>query len=325
MSFESIKGHDKEIAFLKSSIENGRVAHAYIFHGPSGIGKRTTALQFAKALNCLTNTERLACDECIPCRKIASGNHPDIFILGAEDAGGSIKIDDIRSVIKNIALKPYEARKKVYIIDGADTMTEEASHALLKTLEEPISDSVIILVTARLNVLLPTILSRSQTVKFSALTADSAGQVLRDAYAVDGVRSRILASLTSGRVGEALRLNTDAFFSMRSSMIKGMSSGGVSGALRERVTKEDLSSYLAIMLTVYRDVLVAAAGAMDAVSIVNIDSIDDISAIAAKTSIDRLHEMIRYIVSIGVNVDQNANPRLALAVLDGKVKSMIEN
>lgn len=150
MSFEDIRGQDRAISLLKGSIASGRMSHAYIFYGPGGIGKSLVAMNFAKALNCLGDSESRPCDACAPCKKADASNHPDILLLKPEKEGGSIAIDDVRALIKDASLKPYESRKKFYIIDEASSMKEEAASALLKTLEEPPSDSVFILIVENL-------------------------------------------------------------------------------------------------------------------------------------------------------------------------------
>ncbi len=200
MSFKDIKGEDSAIAFLKASLKNNRIYHAYIFCGPNGVGKRLTALNFAKALNCAasngasddacdpstgsgSNPEHSqkvdACDNCGPCKKIDSLTHLDVSILRPAKEGGSISIDEIRALIKNISFKAIEGRKKICIIDGAESMKHEAANAILKTLEEPPADSVLILITENLKALFHTIVSRSQVVRFFPLGLKEIEEILK--------------------------------------------------------------------------------------------------------------------------------------------------
>ena len=116
MSFATFKGQDSAISFLKNSIEKNKLSHAYIFLGPEGIGKRLAAINFAKVLNCANSVSHEPCDACSSCKKIDASSHPDIFILKAEEEGSAIGIDEIRELIKNIYLRPFEAKKKVYIM-----------------------------------------------------------------------------------------------------------------------------------------------------------------------------------------------------------------
>ncbi|HLE18996.1 MAG TPA: AAA family ATPase, partial [Syntrophales bacterium] len=146
MSFRDIFGHEKQIAHLQSSMVQNRTPHAFLFYGMAGIGKRTIATAFAKALNCRAN-DRDACDACDACRKADRKNHLDIINLEAE--GQYIKIQAIRDLQERMKFKPWEGKKRVCIIDEADRMNDAAANALLKTLEEPPSANILILVTAR--------------------------------------------------------------------------------------------------------------------------------------------------------------------------------
>jgi DNA polymerase III subunit delta' len=217
MSFDNIKGQDRAIGFLRCAIQNNRVGHAYVFFGPEGVGKRLTAVNFAKALNCAAPKDGgpcdpstgsgshpkpvAGCDECISCRKIDAMNHPDFIVLSPEKDSALIKIDAVRELARDISLKPYEARKKVYIIDDAALMKHEAQNALLKTLEEPVTDSVLILVTGDISRLFSTIRSRAQEVRFFPLAADEVKEVLIGVHGIEKTRAHILAHISSGTPG----------------------------------------------------------------------------------------------------------------------------
>jgi len=152
---------------LDAEIKSKRLSHAYLFLGCQKEIMEKCALKFAKALNCLKQTGGLTgCEECISCRKIEHFNHPDIGHIHAEGISRQTKIEQIRNLRKDACLKPIEARKKVYIIYDADSMTEQASNCLLKTIEEPPKDVIIILIGLNLSSILPTIVSRCQIIKF---------------------------------------------------------------------------------------------------------------------------------------------------------------
>lgn len=152
---------------LDRIIKSEKLAHAYIFLGPQKDTMSDFALKFAKALNCLeTNSSFSSCQECLSCKKIEHFNHPDIGHLRTEGLSRQIKIEQIRALIKDAYLKPIEAKKKVYIIYDADSMNEESANCLLKTLEEPPKDVIIVSVSTNLSSLLPTIISRCQIIKF---------------------------------------------------------------------------------------------------------------------------------------------------------------
>jgi len=163
MSFNDIFGHDKQIALLKGFIEQNRLPHALLFYGMEGIGKKTTALVFAKALNCLRENQD-ACDDCSSCRKVDHKNHLDVVLLEAE--GQFIKIQAVRDLQQQMKFKPWEGKKRVCIIDDAEKMNDIAANALLKTLEEPSASNIMILISARPHQLPATVVSRCQQLKF---------------------------------------------------------------------------------------------------------------------------------------------------------------
>ena len=312
MSFDDIKGQERAVSFLKNSIALQRIANAYIFCGSEGIGKRLAALNFAKAINCPRPIGESGCDSCPSCAKIASLNHPDVFLASPEKTGGSVKIDDIRAIIEDVGLKPYEAKKKVYIIDEANSLTEEAANALLKTLEEPSADATLILITESPAGLLPTIRSRCQVVKFFALDCAIVKEILMKDHGLDEVMAHVLANISCGRMSQALRFKDGDFFRKRESMINALSSDAFSDLDFDKTSKIDLKALLDIMLIWYRDIMVTKTGDR---GVVNIDKMDLISRASEKIGFDKLDNVIRRIISTQIYLDQNANPKLAMAAL----------
>ena len=312
MSFNDIKGQDRAIFFLKNSIAHARVANAYIFSGPEGVGKRLSALNFAKAINCPAPVAGSGCDTCPSCVKINSSNHPDVFLTAPDKPGGAVKIDDVRAVIKDVGLKPYEAKKKIYIIDEANSLTEEAANALLKTLEEPSVDATLILISENPAGLPSTIKSRCQTVNFFALDGAVVKEILIKGHGLDEVMAHILANISCGRMSRALHLKEGGFFKKREGVIKALSSNTFSDLDLDKTSKIDLKVLLEIMLTWYRDILVAKTGER---SVVNIDKMDLVLCSSEKISFDKIDNVIRQIISTQVYLDQNANPKLAMAAL----------
>ncbi len=142
MSFAAIEGHEKPVTILKRALSNKTLAHAYLFSGEAGIGKKMTALALAAAVNCQNASEAGGCDVCPSCRKVATGGHPDIHLLVPD--GEEIKIDQVRQVQSDLALKPFEGMKKTLIVDGVDRMNAASSNAFLKTLEEPPGEALIV-------------------------------------------------------------------------------------------------------------------------------------------------------------------------------------
>ena len=332
MSFANIKGQDRAIAYLKTSLKNNRLSNAYIFCGPDGVGKFLTAMNFAKAVICANSVSHESCDGCPSCKKIDSFTHPDVFVLRPQNEGRQthglysertrgIKIDDIRRLIKDIYLKPFEAKKKVYIIEEAQSMKHEAANALLKTLEEPPTDSMLILITDNLKALFQTIVSRSQVIRFYPLKPAQIKEVLIREAALDETKASVLSRLSSGRLGKALAYTDEDIFQKRSSLINSVLKGSDAGLFFDDVPKEKIRLYLDILLAWFKDVLSAKAGADDSM-LVNIDKIDSISNEAKRLSFDYLEDVINNIILTLSYLDQNANTKLAMSVLALKINDI---
>ena len=176
MSFEDIKGHEREIQQIKNMLKNKRLPHALLFSGPEGIGKKKLAIKLVKYLNCQNPDEDqvLSCQECPSCLRIEAGRQPEFFIIS--DSDGSIKIDQVRNLNSLLSLKTSLSQYKAVIIDNCDLITAEAANSLLKIIEEPGEKTIFILITANENLLLPTIKSRAQRIAFKPLS----DQDLRD-------------------------------------------------------------------------------------------------------------------------------------------------
>ena len=160
-AIRKIYGHEKQRESFRTAVANNRLAHAYLFYGMDGIGKKVVANSFAQALVCLTGLPD-ACGVCSACHKAQHDNHPDIIAVQAKTQ--FIKIDDVRLIQEQVSFRPFEAKRRIFIIDEADRMNREAANALLKTLEEPSAANVFFLISSRHNTLLPTVRSRCQKI-----------------------------------------------------------------------------------------------------------------------------------------------------------------
>ncbi|WP_062350052.1 DNA polymerase III subunit delta' [Bacillus kwashiorkori] len=191
---------------LTQAVEKNRVAHAYLFEGKKGTGKKEVGLYFAKMLFCESLIHgHIPCEQCIQCKRINHGNHPDIHIM--EPEGLSIKIEQIRSLQQEFAKKGVESSKKFYMIVHADKMTRSAANSLLKFLEEPAANTTAILLTENIGQILPTILSRCQQLSFQPLQTKELIHNLQ-INGIEGDRARLLANMTNN-VEDALQLNED--------------------------------------------------------------------------------------------------------------------
>jgi len=172
MRFSEFIGNLRIVERLRSKLREARFPHALIFSGPEGVGKRTCALMLAKALNCVESGPDDFCDACSQCRKITSGVHPDVLMIGLEEDAAEIKIPQIRELLVTLGLRALEGSQKVFIIDPADAMNISAANALLKGLEEPPEDSHFILLSSSPQALPVTVRSRCQTYSFAPLTLE---------------------------------------------------------------------------------------------------------------------------------------------------------
>ncbi|MFA5354649.1 MAG: DNA polymerase III subunit delta' [Thermodesulfovibrionales bacterium] len=197
MSLKDTIGQERAVRILLGTLRRERIPSAVLFSGEGGVGKRLTALNYAKAVNCLHPVEGDSCDSCISCRKVDAGAHPDITLIGSE--GEEIKIEEVRKIEETLSLSPLEGKKKVVIMDGAEAMNIYAANAFLKTLEEPPPDSLIILVSSDPDSLPDTIRSRCITVRFRSLPTEGCREVV-SRLAADEAAGNILP-LAMGRPG----------------------------------------------------------------------------------------------------------------------------
>ena len=218
MPFRGITGHRPLLALLARAIARGTLPPSLIFAGPAGVGKRLVATALAQALNCerpIHDSESSrngdaaavlgqdACGVCASCKRIARGVHADVLVIEPGDSG-SIKVDQVREAIDRSAYRPFEGKRRLVIVDEADAMIPEAQNALLKTLEEPPPASVFVLITSRPDVLLPTVRSRCQRLRFGPLApADVATALMRD-HGVDAAAAHAAAAAADGSIGRAL-------------------------------------------------------------------------------------------------------------------------
>ena len=208
MPFHHIVGHRRLTALLSRAVAQGRLPPSLIFSGPSGVGKRLTALAVAQALNCLAprasaELPRDACGQCPACVRIERLVHPDVLLL-APGEKGTIRIEAVREAIERSGYRPFEGRRRVVIVDEADALEPQAQNALLKTLEEPPSGSVFCLVSAMADALLPTVQSRCARLRFGSLGADDVATALVRDHGYEAADARAVAADAGGSIGLAL-------------------------------------------------------------------------------------------------------------------------
>lgn len=316
----SISGHEFQREILRRAAAENVVSHAYLFSGPDGVGKRLVALEFAGILNCKSGGKNPSGCACGSCRKVEKGIHPDVVTV--EFAGvKNIKVDQVREEIEEkLYLKPFEGRFKVVIVDEAEKLNNSAQNAFLKTLEEPPPASIIILVTSRPGVLLPTIRSRCQPLTFSALPERYIAEMLTEKGGLSPEVAELYARVSSGSLGAALKLDAETIEWRREllSALGGMSAGSASDiiSLAEELSETasgepgrlDLAfRFISLWL---RDLALLKIGSGE---ISNVDMKPDLISLAESLDISSLMEKQRQLEKTWYDIVRaNANARLSL-------------
>jgi len=234
VAFSSILGQTKAIALLSRALKSGRLAHAYLLAGPDGVGKTTVALDLAAVLLCRDPNAEQPCGTCPGCRKFQSDNHPDLLRIRPD--GAAIKIDQIRELKKALSFAPFESRQRVVLLEEAHTMRREAGNSLLKLLEEPPANNLLILVGNAAGSLLDTIVSRCQVIPFAPLPLALAAEIIRRRRPeLDEAGGLALAELAGGCPGQALALEADGILALYQRIVEALLAG--QGAAAERVER----------------------------------------------------------------------------------------
>lgn len=263
--FSGLLGQEKAKLLLSRSLIRDRVPHALLFRGPDGVGKRLFAGMVAALLNCRQRTTGDTCGDCSSCRKFQTGNHPDFVVIGPDQ--GTIKIDRIRGLIRDLTYPPYESAVRVVLLEDIHTMRREAANSLLKTLEEPPEGNLLILTAESSKNILPTISSRCQVIPFFPLSLDDTVQVVQQKIKdLEKETAVLLARLSEGSPGRALLFKEMEMVETWKKVITVVRDsadapdGGVSAMLRtaEKMAdlKENLIPFLGLIRIWIRDMLV---------------------------------------------------------------------
>ncbi len=316
MTFASIAGHEQQKNILRRALANKRIAHAYLFEGAEGIGKKLMALAFARALLCLQGT---GCGDCVACRKIDHNNHPDVHLINSAEA--AIKIDQIRELQQQLSLRPLEGRYKVCLIDGAEYLTAGAANALLKTLEEPQPNTVMILLSGRPEQLLSTIRSRCQRLPFRRLPLRQLSKLLSQRLDFNETEIAVLAALSDGSFKKALGPKQQLFLEKRRELIQALSALSPGSniptlSLAEELAeeKESLQDVLDIFQAFFRDLLLLKYGRPEE-DLVNQDLLELLNREVQRASVESVLTKLKTIDQARFHLQRNVNRQLTLEVM----------
>ncbi len=327
-----IIGHEWAVRMLQHALQAGRAGHAYLLCGPPAIGKATIALRLAQALLC-DAAAAVPCLQCRSCQRIARGNHPDVRSTGlaeqgqglkAEDAARQrdLKIDTVRGWIADLALQPYEGRRRVFIMHDAERLNDAGANALLKTLEEPPPYAMILLVANTMGDLMPTIVSRCRVLRLRPVPRATIGAALR-ADGMAPATAQLLAAWSDGRVGWALQMRDDpaAWQGLREQLDELIALGtaprhaGMEWA-EARAKAWRGGEHPAVIDELlrwqrwWRDVLLTQAGQGE--HITHLDHADAAGQAAARFRIDEVHAFLARITRALGMLRENVNPQLVL-------------
>ncbi len=300
-------------------MSSDRLAHAYLFVGPYDAGKTQTALAVAQLVNCAEVNNEGACGICPSCKKIASGNHPDVCVIG-NDEEDSIKIEEIRFLLGREQLRPYEALKKVFIVRNVEKMTTQAANALLKTLEEPSASTLIILTTTAIEANLDTIRSRCHTVQFFPASVNRIAQVLKE-EGVHHQTASFLSVYADGCLGKARKLAAGGIAERKNRIVDQMLfSARVDDYLKGLASDKEVAvEALNVLLSFFRDALLLKAG-VGVEALIHQDRIKDLETQGNRPIAD-LTGIISQIIQTKKLIDDNLNMKMSLALLKERIGS----
>ncbi len=318
-----IRGHEQARAIFREAIERNRVAHGYLLVGMAGVGKKTLARSLAQALNC-DLARYPACGTCASCIKIESSNHPDVIMVERETR--SIKINQIRELIASLHYRAYEGRVKVVIIPEAERMTPHSMNALLKTLEEPRPDTVLILTTSNQERLLPTIVSRLQIIRLKPLPLSVIEDMIREQLGLEPEPAAVLASLSEGSPGKALALDRTFVLEVRKRVLgrllalnPGNPSQLFEFARELSDLREDPEEVLGMLAGFYRDLLWDKTGVS---ARMNVDMEGLIQEESRRVGLEKILEKLAVISETRKRLEGNANRLLAMEFLTMALKEL---
>ena len=330
MPFSSLIGNERIKRSLQRAVVEGRVAQSLLMAGPRGVGKYQFAVALAQALNCGSLAEGDACGVCVSCLRIERNEHADIRTILRESKDPAfkkdsksqfIKIEQTRSMNEQAQFRPYEGRRRVLIIDDAEWLRHEAANSILKTLEEPPSTSLVILVTSKPYALLETIRSRCQMLSFAPLSASEIEEYLLVKKRTPTVEAKLRARLSQGSVGRSLEINLDKYRETRNTMLEVVETVclthevskllSASEHLGRKLEKEEFEIHLDTLTVLLADLFHLKLNASEA-SLTNADIVERLKPIAEKMTREQISTWVDRIEETFLGLGRNVNKQLAM-------------
>ena len=326
MPFRHLAGHRVLLDLVARAAARGSLPPSLIFAGPDGVGKRLAALSLAQLFNCTSVSGEAdgelapdACGNCSACRRFARGVHADVLVVEPGDTG-SIKVDQVRAAIERTAYRPFEGRRRVVIVDDADAMEAPPQNALLKTLEEPPAASTFVLVTSRPDVLLPTVRSRCQRIRFGPISPAEMASVLMRDHGFEEREAHAAATAADGSIGRALEGDSEAYVGARDAaeaMLK-LAAQAATPAQRlaaaralggDKVDRDELGRRLRLVASMLRDIGVLLSHA-DERSLANGDLKAVLARLLPAFDADRALDAFAAVDRALQALDRNASPKI---------------
>ncbi|MDD5127313.1 MAG: DNA polymerase III subunit delta' C-terminal domain-containing protein [Dehalococcoidales bacterium] len=323
-------GQERVVALLQRCLEKQCLAHAYLLVGPPHIGKMALALNLAQALNCASMPH--PCGECNSCQKIAAGSHADVQVIGLSSGNGTegklraeIGIEQIRDMQHAASLPPFEGSHRVFIIDGAESLSNEAANSLLKTLEEPEEHVLFMLLTTSEKLLPATVVSRCQKLELFPVPAPQVEAALAERWKVPPEKAKLLAALSHGCPGWAITAaSDDTLLQVRAAELERLLAI-IQGSTEVRFAQAaqlatlfnqnrgSLYGILDLWLDFWHDVMLVSLDCRDIIA--NRDQLETLTGLAEGLSPAQIKSLVRGIQNTREQLMQNANAQLALEVL----------
>src|SRR5688572_5204024 len=337
--FDQLTGNERVKQLLRRMLESGRIPGALLFTGEEGVGKKLFALEIAKSLNCRNPQGVEACGKCPSCirtsrfnfpqsedsddwKKIIWTDHGDVGMVVAPKR--VLLVEQMRQIEGEANFRPFEGRARVFVIDDADKLNDQSANALLKTLEEPSPTSHLILITSRPAMLLPTIRSRCQQVRFSPLTASEIEGYLLAEKLESGAAAKLRARCAAGSLGRAVADDLERYKERREAMLAVLKALAVTGdrsrllraaeGMSDARNKDDYEANLELLETLIRDALLVALKA-DQQHVVNVDILPQLKEIARGTDATRATNWIAQIEELREQLEVNINRKPATDAL----------